>query len=246
MSLPNLTFIAPTPFWSIQCKSGNSYTANSLGVISALSSDANDLENGGCTFAISRHALYTTPGAPAALNAAVTVSSVAFSNGTLTIAAQPDVPRQLAIIINNPSTSTITAGLLTLTYLANDGTTQTDLISAAGQAGTLTLNTSKGVEHVVTNGAIVTGVAGGTSPGIQIGTNNYLAVPLEPGFSSWAVTKETKITPTNGTLGLSVPADETVSTLTTSNGLISPTQAPDGTHGLSFLYGYTMPATFPA
>lgn len=243
MSLPNVTMIAPNPFWTIQCKSGTTYTANSLGVISALSSDVNDLENGGCVYGISRRAQWTTPGAPAALNSTITVASATMTAGTLTIGAQPDVPRQLAAIATPQSGSTMTAGLLTLVYTANDSTTQTDALNfcASGAiSGATTLTTSKGVERVTS--ATVSGVVGGGTATIQVGTNAYIALPLEPGFTSWGIIKETKMTPTNGTLGLMVPADETISTTMISTGLISPTTAVDGTHQFSFGYTYTMPA----
>lgn len=247
MAVPTLTLAAPFPFWTCQCRSGTTYTANSLGVISALSSDCNDLEAGGCTYAILRHNVYNTPGAPAAANSTITVASATLTAGTLTIGAQPDVIRPLAVIAQTQSGSTLTAGLVTMTYTANDSTTQVDALNLAASgplAGTLTLSTSKGVERLTS--AIVSGVVGGGLATIWIGTSATLAVPLEPGFSSWSITKEIKITPTNGTFGLMVPSDETISTLTTSNGLVALTTAPDGTHQMSVGYVYTMPATYPA
>ena len=243
MALPTIQLLAPAPFAQFSCSSGNSYTASSLGLISASSIDVKDLLNDGCTYAITRANTYTTPGAPAIANATITVSSATLTAGTLTIGAQPDVPRQLAAIVTAQSGSTLTSAGLTLVYTANDGTTQTDALAfGLGTVGTVT--TSKGVAHLTS--ATVAAVVGGGTATVQIGTTAYLAVPLEPGFVSWSVFKETKITPTNGTYGLSVPADETVSTTTISTGMISPTQAPDGTHWLSFGYTYTMPATYPA
>ena len=244
-SLPNVTLIAPFPFWTAQIGfAGNTYTANSLGVVTAPSNDVADLIKAGCVFGQSKRAQYTTPGSPAAANATITVSSTSMTAGatqTLTIGAQPDVMRPLAIVAIPQSGSTLTAGLLTMVYAANDGTTQTDALNLApngSQVGNLTLSTSKGVEHLTS--AILTGVAGGGNATIQIGTSATLAVPLEPGFVSWAITKETKITSTSSSLF--IPSDETVSTLTTSNGLVQPTTAPDAAHWLSFGYTYTMPA----
>ena len=53
---------------------------------------------------------------------------------------------------------------------------------------------------------------------------------------------EKKITPTAGTLGLTVPSFNTLSTsLITSGALYSPQTAPDGTHALSIGYTVTYP-----
>jgi hypothetical protein len=62
------------------------------------------------------------------LSAGVTVASTSLTAGTLTIAAQTDVPRQLAAIIY-PGTTSITAGSLVYTYTANDSTAQVDTLS---------------------------------------------------------------------------------------------------------------------
>jgi len=49
MALPTIRMMAPAPFASFQCKSGNVYTADNEGRLwSVVSSDANDLENSGC------------------------------------------------------------------------------------------------------------------------------------------------------------------------------------------------------
>ena len=85
-------------------------------------------------------------------------------------------------------------------------------------------------------------MSGGVTPGIQCGTNNYIAVPVPPRFVDFAVTSEKKITPTNGTLGLTVPADDTVpTTVIAAGGLVTPTTVPDGTHQLSLGYNVTFP-----
>ena len=91
--------------------------------------------------------------------------------------------------------------------------------------------------------AVVSGVpaAAAANAGIQVGTNATVAVPVDPGFVDFTVLKETKITPTAGTLGLTVPADETIGTVNSTGAMITPTQAPDGTHALSFEYTYVFP-----
>lgn len=229
----------------VQGRSGTNYVVASDGTISnVVFSDVDGLMNAGWQVAANRHGIYSTPGAPAAANATVIAAAQTLLAGgaTLSISAQPDVPRQLQVLCITGGTVTLSAGSVSLTYAANDGTTQTDVLNfgAALVSGTVTLSTSKGVERLNSwsPGATVTG---GSNPTVQIGTNNYIAVPIDPGSVDVAFTKEFKITPTNGTLGLSVPADETVGSLQISTGLITPTTVPDGTHWLGFGYNWIFP-----
>lgn len=163
-----------------------------------------------------------------AASAALLVASAALSNGSKAVAAQPDVPRQgQAIVI--PGTTAITAGSLTLTYIANDGTVVADALDlTTALSTTKTLTTSKGLVHLTS--AVVAGLVGGTSPTYQVGTNNTLALPVDPGFQGFAVVKAN----VDG-------ADEAVGTVTASGGLISPTTAPNATHTYSFGYTYLSP-----
>jgi hypothetical protein len=244
MAAATVKMFAPTGAGGMieTANSGNVFVATD-GTVSVNPADVKDLMALGYQFALTTHDWYTTPCAPAAASAAVTVASAALSNGSLTIAAQPDVPRQLQAIVN-PGTTAISAGNLALSYTANDGAPQVDnfsLVMVAGAAaGTIkaTFQTSKGVEHLAS--AVVSGVVGGTTPAIQIGTNALLALPVSPRFQDFAVTKETAIA-VAATSGLSTGTDETVGTVTASGGLIAPTTAPDGTHALSFGYNYVSP-----
>jgi hypothetical protein len=242
-TIVTVQMLAPAPFAAVTAFSGNAYVANSVGIANVQAGDVNSLENAGWVYAIQRHGIRNTAGAPVAASASVTVSSVTLTPGgfSLTIAAQPDSPRQIQAVLNAGG-GTMTAGSLIWTYVANDGTTTTDTFSFIGATGANTYASSKGVEVLQT--ATVTPSTGGTTPGIMVGTNGYLAVPLDPGFVSWALTKAMRITPTNGSLGLSVPADETVSTtLTLSTGLYTPATTVDGTHQYSAGYSYVMPAS---
>jgi hypothetical protein len=225
-------------------RSGQNYVIGADGTISNVNAlDVTALMNVGFQWAVTARKSYTTPGAPLAASAAVTVTSTALANGTLAVAAQPDQPRQLQVLINSGSLTLSAGALASLTYTANDGTTQTDVLAPAGLAATsiATLTTTKGVLHLT--GAVVSGVpaAAAANAGIQVGTNATLAVPVDPGFVDFQVLKETKITPTAGTLGLTVPADETIGTVNSTGAMIAPTQAPDGTHALSFEYTYVFP-----
>jgi hypothetical protein len=68
-------------------------------------------------------------------------------------------------------------------------------------------------------------------------------LPVDSGFAppTFSVTKETKITPIAGALGLSVPSDETVGTVTAAGALVSPTTAPNGSGSLNFCYSNAFP-----
>ena len=223
----------------IQAPNGT-YIVGSDGTTTVNAADVQALQALGFQFAVSQHESYFTAAAAAASATAV-VSSVALSNGTLTIAAQPDVPRQLQAVVF-PGTLPITAGVLTMTYTAIDGTTQVDALSmvmgsqAAGTAGG-TLQTTKGVEHLTS--AVITALAGGAAQnGIEIGTNTYLGLPMPPRYVDMAVTKETKVTMTGG---FPIPSDEAVGTVVASSGLISPTVSPDAQHSFIFDYNFVSP-----
>jgi hypothetical protein len=157
------------------------------------------------------------------------VASTALSNGALTIAHQPDVPRQVAVEVG-PGTTAITAGSVTVTYLANDGTTVTDVVSCITGASTgFTKYTSKGVVHVST--ASVANIAGGASPFVRLNTTTTLCVIVDPNATDITFTKEN----TDG-------GDETIGTASTVTlGGIAPTTAPNSTHTYSFWYTYFAP-----
>lgn len=185
----------------------------------------------GATFVASRGASYQTPVAPAAAATGQFIASAALSNGALSIANQPDVPRQAQVVIG-AGTSALTAGAVSIQYRANDGTTQTDTVSAVVAAsGVNTSFLTKGVCHILT--AVVSGVAGGASPYIEVNTTTAISVPVDPGAVDFSVTKETINS-----------GDETVGTVSTSTlGTITPTTAPNATHTYGFMYGYTAPTS---
>lgn len=229
MANPTVVLIVPFGTTSVFGKSGVLYTPDAYGRITVNTGDIESLLNGGCTYAPNDTRSYYV-GAAAAASAALIVASGAMSNGALTIAAQPDVGRQLQAVVN-PGTTAISAGVLTLTYTATDGTTQVDSLSLATALSTLlTLTSSKGALHV-TSGA-VSGLVGGTSPTLEVGTNTVLGLPVAAGFQGVSVLKEN----VDG-------ADEAVGTVTAGVGLIKPTTAPNGTHTYVFVYSYIGNAT---
>lgn len=78
-------------------------------------------------------------GAPLAVVTNHVVASVAFANGSLTIAAQPDVPRNLTGTLTDGDTS-VTAGIATITYIDPEGVQRVRVVTfaqlRAGWAGT--------------------------------------------------------------------------------------------------------------
>lgn len=183
-----------------------------------------------------RHVTYNTPGSPAAKAVGAGVASVALANGTLTVAGQPSMARQYELRVD-PGAAAITAGVATVTYTANDGSTQVDVLSLITGSGVLkTIKTSKGVEHLTS--AIVTGLAGGSTPKVELNTNDTIALPIPLQVGSISVTRESVISTT--TIGISTGANEAVGTQG-DNGLITPTTIPNSTQQLSFGYSYYAP-----
>lgn len=167
--------------------------------------------------------------APLAASAAVFVASGALSDGAQTIAAQPDVGRQVQAVVL-PGTTAISAGTWALVYNATDGTTQTDTQSLVTAASTnLTLTSSKGAMHIVSS--TIAALAGGASPTMQVGSNAVLAVPIPLNAADATLLKEAS----DGT------DQATVGVLTTA-GLWTPHVAPNGTHVPSIGFTFVAPA----
>ena len=218
-------------------RSGNIYRADGSGLITGYTTpqgvvvtgistaDITDLLNDGATYATLRTRVHT-PGIVAVASATVIVASGALSNGSMTIAAQPDCPRQLAVVMN--SGATITAGTLTLVYNNTEGQPSTDAFSLAVTGSVAsTFVTSQGCSHL-TSGTVA-GLAGGTSPNIKVGTNNVLALPADLGQSSLTVFYAS----------VDGAADSALPTQSAANGhLITPATAPNGTHTYSFGYNF--------
>lgn len=166
--------------------------------------------------------------APIAATAGRIVASTALANGTLTIANQPDIPRQ-AVVVVDPGTSALTAGVLALAYLGNDGVNRTESISLAGPGTTImSTTTSRGVQTVTS--AIVTAVVGGASPKVQINDTNALALVVDPNFTAFNLNRQygNGVATTGGTVG-------------STAAVFTPTLTPNGTHTFGFNYSYQAP-----
>jgi hypothetical protein len=212
---------------TIYCQNTGPVTVPSDGIITVDSRDAAQLLLVGASYINARtgQATITTP---AAATAARLVASTALSNGTKTIANQPDVPRPGALRID-PGGGTITAGNVALTYTANDGTTQVDNLSAITTA-LFTQGTSKGIISLTS--VITTGIVGGTSPLMQVDTTAALSVPVDPGFVDFAILRENVDGTSEGQVAVASSAAS-----------FTPSTAPNATHSYGVFYGYTMPNT---
>lgn len=227
---------------------GNTYTAASSGLITGgtnasgsftgiMQNDVVALINAGALPATLRTRMINL-GVVKAASATVLVASAALSNGALTVAANPDIPRQAQFVIN-PGASAITAGLLGLTYTTGDGVTFTDSLSLVVALSTaLTLVSTHGC--AVLSSAGVSGLVGGTSPNIQGGTNNVLSVPADIGQAGLAFYYAATLTTSTGTNVASVGwVEDTLPTQSAVDGkLITPHATPNGTLAYSFGYNF--------
>lgn len=205
--------------------SGTLYTPDANGILNVQPGDISSIINSGEAFpAVARNHLHNITTAPAAASAALVLASGALSNGTKAVAAQPDTPRQLQYVVA-PGSAAITGGTLTVAYWGNDGIEHTEVFSLQTAASTnLTIKSTFGCSLLVSQ--VVAGLAGGSSPGLEGGTNATLALPIDAGESAVSVYREN----VDGT-------SETVGTVGALTGLITTTTAPNGTHTFSF--GYT-------
>lgn len=210
------------------------------GLITIQTGDITDALRMGCTYVNSMCRWYTTPGPPRAASAGRIFASAGVSTGTLAVANQPDVPRQLAIVVW-PGTVALTGGSVVLTYVANDGTTTVDSTTMAASASALTtFNTTKGVVSVTSIVTNTSTISGGASPAIQINDTNALAMAVDPGFVGFNVIKESTW------LGLAVtggPTNQTVGTVGSAAGCYTPTFTPSTTVMYGIGYVYTMPSS---
>src|SRR5271168_540267 len=149
----------------VQGRSGVNYTVASDGTISNVQFlDVDGLLSSGWIYAVNRRGQYTTPGVPVAASASLFAGTTTLSAGNTITITQPDMGRQAQVVLiaGGGSTTTLTAGILSLVYTANDTTVQTDNLNfgALALGGTMTLSSSKGVEHLI-SGTVVGPVTGG-------------------------------------------------------------------------------------
>jgi hypothetical protein len=181
--------------------SGTIYQIGANGTITSVAQqDVGALRNIGFQMlaTVATRAIFLSP------NAADLVSVKAAAtpaDGTITIAAQPDVPRklQIRIVIGTTTTTRITAGTLTLVGEDQDANAVTEVISLI-QSSSATLKTAHAYSKL-TSGAVAAYAAAGSGTGntLGIGCAVDLGVSTVQGVTNFALVKESLVTIGTGT-----------------------------------------------
>ena len=205
------------------------YVVGSDGTVTVDSRDAPPLIAAGMGYLANRGDSYTTPIAPAAAASGQIVASGGLTNGSVSIANQPDIMRQVSFVIG-AGTVAVTAGTVTVVYVGSDQQSHTDVLSAACAAsGTTTQPLSRGVVSVTS--VTIAGVTGGASPFIHGDTTALIAVPSDPGAQDFVLNNEIDDT-----------GRQTAGTFSTSSlGCTTLHAAPNGTHTYSLAFSYVSP-----
>jgi hypothetical protein len=236
--MTGITMVAPAGSGGI-VEGSNQYTVNSDGTINGVAAtDVVPLLRAGWRFV----SVFTTKAVFAAPNTASLVNVKAAAtpaNGTITIAAQPDVPRklQVRVVIGTTTTTAITAGTLTLVGVDQDGNAISEVLSLIANAS-VTLKT-KWAYAKLTSGTVASYAAAGSGTGntLGLGNANDLGIPTGQNVIDFTCFKETAFT--IGTSG----ADETVGTVDPVARTVAPTTAPTtDTTAYEFSCSYTLPA----
>lgn len=204
------------------------YTAAADGTFTVDTRDAPSMLALGMTYinkVVSMHGLLI---APAAAAVGHIVASGALSNGTVAVSAQPDVGRPVTVEVGT-GTAAISAGTAVISYVGNDGQTDTDTFSLACAASTaVTQFLSRGALTI--SSITISGVTGGTSPWFRMSTTAAVSLPVTPGAVDFSVLKE-----------YDAGATIAVGALSPILGSITPTTAPNGTVSYGFVYTYVAP-----
>ncbi len=158
------------------------------------------------------------------------ISTAAYADGALAIAAQPVVPAKMQIRVVDANSS-ITAGLITAVYIDQFGIQRTEVFNQAS-GGTKTWLTTWAVAKIISvTLSATTGSAGGATDTVSAGPSAHLGLP---GFQA----------PVPGTFSVFTAhvddVAEAVGTVDATAGTISPTTAPDGSKDFDFRYTYAV------
>lgn len=168
-------------------------------------------------------------GAPVVADVDRIVTSVDWADGSLTIAAQPDVPRNLTVALTDADNSV--TGLLTITGLDPSGRVVVETMQPDGAGGGKTLTGTKIFASVTS--AVISGTSGalaGTDV-VVIGVGNVIGLGIDiPAAAAvtYCALGGTKLTPT-------VATGESTSGVNASAGTY------DGT---KLLHAFVMPARY--
>lgn len=116
-------------------------------------------------------------GQPILADADRIVASVDWADGSLTVAAQPDVPRNLTVALTDADNSV--SGLLTITGLDMNGNTVVETMTPDAAGGGKTLTGTKIFASVTS--AVISGTAG-AAPGtdtVVIGVGEVIGLPYD-------------------------------------------------------------------
>jgi hypothetical protein len=198
------------------------------GVVTVKGIDAPSYLQAGAKLLNARVFNQALPVAPRAASAGRLVASTSFANGTLSIANQPDVPRQ-GILVVDPGTTAISDGNVAVRYVGNDGVDTTDNISPVTPLSTIrSVTTSKGIVSLTS--VIATGLAGGASPKIQLNDSNSLSMSVPPSLSSFAMVRGYADGVVDGTTAVASSAAS-----------YTPSTTPNGTHTYSAMFSGNAP-----
>lgn len=205
------------------------YQAASDGTWTVDTRDAPPLLTQGFAYVNHLSKAFTLPLAPAAATVATIVASGALSNGSVSIAANPDTMRQVTFEVGTGTTA-ITGGTATVTYIGNDGQSGSDVFPLNCTASTsVTQYLSRGVQTI--SAVTIAGLVGGTSPWRRMSTTTAVSVPVDPGAVDFTVTREYDA-------GATIAVGALVAA---SLGTITPTTAPNATVTYSFDYNFVAP-----
>ena len=242
----SISMIAPAGVSGVVNGSAVNYTIASDGIITNVNNyDVSALLRAGFRFVtamISKVAIACA--VPADLT--TTVNAVTPSNVALTIAAQPPQARkfQVRLVLGTPGTTNITAGVLTLVGVDQDGNNVTETLSMI-TAASVTLKSANAYAKLTS--ATVSGYtasASGTGNTVGIGPSNDFGVPTSIGVVDFTLLKASKITKVLGTSN--VVADDVAATATVDAvaRTVAPTTAPaaSGLVDYEFTVGYNIAA----
>jgi hypothetical protein len=115
-------------------------------------------------------------GAPVIADADRIVTTVDFADGTLTIAAQPDCPRNITATLTDADNSA--SGVLTITGKDIAGRTIVEVMEPDGAGGGKTLTGTK--IFAVVDSVVVSSMSGGTTDDeVVVGVGNVIGLPKD-------------------------------------------------------------------
>jgi len=159
---------------------------------------------------------------PAAAGTTDIVAGANLTNKSWTIAAQPDVPRNMVITIVD-TTPSITAGVVTIVGVGAYGQAVTETFDCSAGAGTYTGNVAFATVTSVTTSSFAT-LGGSGDETLSVGSGAKLGLPC---YKLKAVYK-----------ACAAGANEAVGTVSTTYGTIAPTTPADGTSDFDFWFTY--------